>query len=131
MIANQTYSINEDDTLLVAAANGLLSGTSDVDGDPLEVFNHTQPPNGRVTVQKNGSFVYMPNPNYNGQDNFQFIVTDKQGGFTRGTVTIQIGAWPPLMQLLKLTLPSPASLSPLPRCMRVKRVVFFLMCNCP
>lgn len=91
MIVNQSYSIDEDQTLIVPADAGLLRGSSDVDVDVLVVVNTTKPRNGSVTAQRNGSLVYVPNPNYNGQDNFEFTVTDNQGAFVKGVVTIQIG----------------------------------------
>lgn len=91
VVANQSYSLLEDHTLVVSAADGLLRGSSDVDGDPLKVFNLTQPANGKITVQVIGAFVYVPNPNYNGQDSILFTVTDGNGGYTAAVATFTTG----------------------------------------
>lgn len=91
VVENQTYDIDEDQALVVTAANGLLKGAADVENDPLVVVNTTKPANGNLTVQKDGSFVYMPNANFNGQDGFEFTVTDGNGGYAKGVVVISIG----------------------------------------
>lgn len=89
-MTNHTYNISEDQPLTVSAAAGLLQGTSEVEGDPLIVSDHTQPSNGTVTVQPIGSFTYVPDPNFNGQDSFSFVVSDGNGGYSTGLVTIYI-----------------------------------------
>lgn len=90
IIFNQSYTLNEDEKLTVTAANGLLRNASDGDGDPIAVFNSTNPAHGTLVVQPNGSFVYMPYPNYNGQDGFQFVVTDNVF-YVTGLVNITVG----------------------------------------
>lgn len=92
-MVNQNYATNEDQTLTASTANGLLRGSSDVDGDVLQVFNNTATAFGALTVQPNGAFAYVPNPNYNGFDSFVFWVTDNQGGFAKGLVNITVGEW--------------------------------------
>lgn len=91
MVPNKSYTTDEDTALAVSAANGLLKGSYDVDGDPMQVANNTATANGNLTVQSNGAFTYMPYPNYNGFDRFEFWVTDNQGGFTRALVNITVG----------------------------------------
>lgn len=91
VVVNTTFSISEDTVLSVSAADGVLKGAYDVEGDPLVVFNNTRPANGSVTVQRNGSFVYVPNKDYNGVDLFEFTASDGAGGFAKGVVNITIG----------------------------------------
>lgn len=91
MISNQSYAILEDQSLILTSANGLLTGSSDVDGNTLWVSSNTQPGHGTLTVQKNGSFMYVPDANYNGWDSFAFVVTDGTGQYAKGWATIQIG----------------------------------------
>lgn len=91
VISNQSYTIDEDQALVVIAANGLLRGSSDVDGNVIVVVNTTMPANGNLTVQPNGAFTYMPNLNFNGKDGFEFTATDGQGAFVKGVANITIG----------------------------------------
>lgn len=93
IVPNQTYSVGNNMVLEISAANGLLKGAVDVDGDPMEVFNYTQPANGNVTVQKNGAFVYSPKPQFAGTDTISFVVTDNNGGFTAATASVTSGGW--------------------------------------
>lgn len=91
VVVNQVYNGTEDTTLVVNASQGLLKGSSDADNDLLVVVNTTKPRYGNLTVQGDGSFVYVPNLNFNGQDSFQYVVMDGQGGFGKGIVTLLIG----------------------------------------
>lgn len=88
---NQSYSIREDEVLTVPAATGVLRGATDANGDQLEVLSNSLPPNGNISMQLNGSFVYVPNPNFNGVDRFEFVITDNKGGIAKGWAAIQIG----------------------------------------
>ena len=45
-VLDSNYTTPEDTLLVVAAANGLLAGSSDVDGDNITVTNHTARPLG-------------------------------------------------------------------------------------
>src|SRR5262249_19717949 len=64
--ANDTFSVNEDTTLTVDAAGGLLVNDSDIDGDALTPTVTSQPLHGTLTVNPDGSFSYTPEANYNG-----------------------------------------------------------------
>lgn len=90
MISNQSYTTYEDQPLAVTAANGLLRGSYDVDNNPLEVQSNSAPSFGTLTVQKDGSFLYVPNRDYNGWDSFTYVVTDNNGGAVGGVATIRI-----------------------------------------
>ena len=93
VISNQNYTTLEDTNLVVNAANGLLAGSSDVEGDALAVVNTTRPANGTLTVARNGSFTYVPSLHFFGRDSFDYVVTDGNGAFVRASVAITIGAF--------------------------------------
>src|SRR5690554_4275961 len=64
---------------------------NDIDGDVLNYSIATNPVNGTVILDTTtGKFVYTPNPNYNGNDSFDVVVSDGNGGTTTSTVTIEI-----------------------------------------
>jgi predicted outer membrane repeat protein len=95
--APAAYNVNEDTTLTVAAAQGLLSSASDPDTcDTLTVSTTpvSGPTSGIVTIQANGAFTYVPSGNFNGVDTFTYNVLDN-GTATAGpiTATINIGAF--------------------------------------
>lgn len=91
VVFNQSYTINEDQTMFANAYFGLLRGSYDVDNDTLVVLNTTKPSNGNLTVQANGSFTYVPSANFNGFDGFSFWVSDSHGGIVGAVVNITIG----------------------------------------
>ncbi|QZA77772.1 retention module-containing protein [Deefgea tanakiae] len=83
---SQTLATPEDTPI-----SGQLKAT-DSDGDAL-VFNKvTDPSNGTVTVQTDGSWTYTPNKDYNGPDSFQVTVSDGKGG--TDTLTVDIAVTP-------------------------------------
>ena len=73
---DDAYSVNEDTTLTVAAATGVLDGDTDVDGDSLTAVLDIGPSNGTLTLNANGSFTYAPNANCNGSDSFTYHAND-------------------------------------------------------
>jgi len=69
-------------------APGLLANDEDVDNDPLTAISDTLPLNGVLTWHPDGSFVYTPTHNFNGQDSFTYHATD--GLLNSNTVTVNL-----------------------------------------
>jgi lipopolysaccharide export system protein LptA len=84
-----SYQVDEDQTLTVTAALGLLANDIEYDGSALSITANTSTTKGTVTVAANGSFVYTPNANYNGADSFTYTLTDGTFSVT-GTVAITV-----------------------------------------
>jgi VCBS repeat-containing protein len=78
--------VTDEDTPLVIAAPGVLTNDSDVDGDPLTAAVVTEPANGVIALNADGSFTYTPNANYNGIDSFTYAASD-------GTTTTEATAY--------------------------------------
>ncbi|VUZ25498.1 Uncharacterised protein, partial [uncultured Comamonas sp.] len=74
-----------EDTPLVGKVQG-----SDPDGDPLTYTKGSDPKHGTVTVNPDGGYIYVPEPNFHGEDSFTVTVSDGQGGTTTSTVTITV-----------------------------------------
>jgi len=71
-----SYITNED-TPLTITAPGVLNNDDDPDSDPLTATKLTDPENGTLTYfRSNGSFRYMPNPNWFGTDSFTYEADD-------------------------------------------------------
>ncbi len=79
-------SVDEDDSVLIAP----LANDSDPDGDPLEIVSFTDPSNGTLIDNGDGTFTYQPDPDYNGPDSFTYTVSDGQGGTDTATVNITV-----------------------------------------
>ena len=68
----------------------VLDNDTDVDGDPITVEDFTQPANGTVTENLDGTLAYTPDPGFSGTDSFTYTIN---GGDT-ATVTITVVAAP-------------------------------------
>jgi hypothetical protein len=79
-----------DRTLAVDVANGVLGNDLDPEGGQLTASEASGPPNGRVTINLDGSFSYNPDVNFNGDDRFTYRATDPTGKSSTATVTIHV-----------------------------------------
>ncbi len=89
-----SYSTDEDSTLTVNAARGVLANDADAELDTLTVSSAkplTAPAHGSLTLNTNGSLTYKPSANYNGTDTFTYKANDGTvDSPTPATVTITI-----------------------------------------
>ena len=82
--AAQSFAATEE-----TAFHGTLTGT-DVDGDQLTFTLASPAANGAVTVNADGTFDYLPNPNFAGADTFTFAVSDGQATSSPVTATVNV-----------------------------------------
>src|SRR3954447_322130 len=82
------YSVNEDTTLIVPAATGILQNDTDADNDPLSASLLTGPAHGVLVLNGSGAFTYAPAPNYVGPDAFTYRASD--GRATSEPATVQL-----------------------------------------
>ncbi|MEL7334433.1 MAG: Ig-like domain-containing protein, partial [Cyanobacteria bacterium J06560_2] len=82
--------------LTVDVAEGVLANDSDGDGDDLTVAIATDPADGTVALNTDGSFTYTPTDGFGtvDQDSFTYTVSDGNGGEDTGTVAIEAVAAP-------------------------------------
>src|SRR5690606_15872536 len=66
------YSALEDQVLIVAAHDGVLSNDINPDNNPLTAILVSTVSNGILTFNSDGSFDYTPNPDYSGSDSFTY-----------------------------------------------------------
>jgi len=90
--ADDSYTVNQESSLSVSAANGVLANDTDVDGEQLTAIRvaGTGPSNGTLQLAANGSFTYTPNAGFFGDDSFQYDAVDGAGVRSRATVTITV-----------------------------------------
>ncbi|MEI4235532.1 Ig-like domain-containing protein, partial [Roseovarius sp. D22-M7] len=90
VVADETYSTDDGETLTIGAALGLLANDSDPDAaDTIFVQSFTAAGNGDLSVTTDGSFEYTPDPGFVGAETISYTVSD--GTATdQGTLTIDV-----------------------------------------
>jgi hypothetical protein len=68
----------------------LLENASDPDGDALSVRILTQPRHGKLIANADGTFTYVPDPGYLGEDRFTYRVNDGRLDSNTATVTLVV-----------------------------------------
>ncbi|WP_039036287.1 MULTISPECIES: Ig-like domain-containing protein [Pseudoalteromonas] len=93
---NDSYNVNEDNTLVISAENGVLSNDTDPNDDTFTVDDTfiVAPTHGQLLLSIDGSFSYIPDANFNGVDQFQYAAIDSQGASATATVTIIVNSQP-------------------------------------
>ena len=86
---NDSYSTAED-TQLEVNSPGVLNNDSDVEGETLTAVLADSPVHGDLTLNANGSYTYIPDPNYHGTDSFTYQAYDGTAYSTASTVSITI-----------------------------------------
>jgi VCBS repeat-containing protein len=86
------YSTASRTKLIINAATGVLQNDSDIDGNPIAAELVTPTAHGKLTLNADGSFTYVPKGNYNGQDSFVYHATDGAADSNDITVQINVGA---------------------------------------
>ena len=68
----------------------VLGNDTDVDGDTLTVTDASDPANGSVAINGDGTVTYTPDPDFHGTDTFEYQVCDDDGACDIATVTITV-----------------------------------------
>ena len=88
---DDAYTVNEDGTLQVTES-GVLENDVDMDGDTLEAAIKDTTSNGNLMLNVDGSFIYQPNPDFNGVDTFTYKANDGSSDSNLATVTIIVNS---------------------------------------
>jgi len=83
---NDNFTVDEDDVL----SNNVMTNDLGLGDPPVLVVNNTNPVNGNLVINNDGSFTYTPNANYNGNDSFQYTIEDVDGDQSSATVSITV-----------------------------------------
>jgi hypothetical protein len=79
--------------LTVGPGSGVLTG---ITGADTRLDSYTQPTNGRIQINLDGSFTYTPNGGFSGTDVFTYTVIDRYGRTATATVQIVVPSpWVP------------------------------------
>lgn len=85
---DDVFETNEDTPLSVTG--GVLDNDQDVDGNALTASLIEGPAHGTLDFQSDGSFIYTPNPNFNGTDTFTYQASDGASDSNIATVRITV-----------------------------------------
>jgi VCBS repeat-containing protein len=88
-VGDDAYEMAEDGVLGVAAT-GVLANDTDVPCDPLIAVLVAGPSHGQLVLNANGSFTYLPNEDFNGNDTFTYKANDGNDDSSVATVTITV-----------------------------------------
>jgi VCBS repeat-containing protein len=89
---NDSYAVSLNATLNVPAISGVLTNDDDLDGEALIAIIDTPTANGSLTLNPDGSFAYVPNLDFTGQDSFTYHANDGALDSNSATVAIQVVA---------------------------------------
>ncbi|MCA9217165.1 MAG: tandem-95 repeat protein, partial [Planctomycetales bacterium] len=89
---DDSYTATEDQPLIVAVDQGVLSNDSDREGTALVPVVVQQPARGILNFADNGSFIYTPNLNAFGTDSFRYFISDGTDDSEIASVTITVQA---------------------------------------
>jgi gliding motility-associated-like protein len=86
-IANDDFdTINEEEI----STGDLFANDADFINDPVVVISNTDPTNGTVVVNPDGTYTYTPNVDFYGTDTFTYTLEDADGDQDSATVTITV-----------------------------------------
>jgi VCBS repeat-containing protein len=89
-----SYIMNENQSLMVTTANGLLLNDTDAEANALTASVVSNPAHGTLTLNPDGSFTYTPGAGYDGTDSFTYKANDGTADSNVATVTITVEAVP-------------------------------------
>ncbi|MEX2142462.1 MAG: cadherin-like domain-containing protein [Pirellulales bacterium] len=89
---DDNYQVDEDRTLEVSAATGVLANDSGPSGSTLNAALVAGPINGSVNLNADGSFTYTPAHDFFGIDTFTYTASDGQSVSEEATVTITVNS---------------------------------------
>src|SRR5262249_4900137 len=87
--ANDSYTVTQGQTLN-APSPGVLANDSSFSGNPLTAIKVTDPANGTLVLNSNGSFTYTPNASFVGTDSFTYQASDGIASSNAATVSITV-----------------------------------------
>ena len=88
-VATDDTGVTQAGVALTLNTSDLLANDTDADGDPLQFEGFTQPVNGTLVDNSDGTLTYTPNAGFDGADSFDYTVGDGTDSDT-GTVNITV-----------------------------------------
>ncbi len=87
LIANDDSASTDFETPITIVVTG---NDLDPNGDDFTITDYTQPQNGTVSENEDGTLTYTPNDDFCGTDTFTYTITDEFGNTDTATVTVDV-----------------------------------------
>lgn len=87
-IANDDFYNTDEDVSLIVSAPGVLTNDTDIDEDALNAVLVSGPTHGTLLLDADGSFIFTPDPDYFGSDEFTYQAFDGDLNSNYATVTL-------------------------------------------
>jgi VCBS repeat-containing protein len=87
---NDAYEVDEDQTLTVTAAQGVIANDDDPEDDDLTAVLDDEPEHGSLVFSDDGSFQYVPDEDFHGTDGFSYHLSDGHSLSLVAAVTITV-----------------------------------------
>ncbi|MDY6834286.1 MAG: CARDB domain-containing protein [Chloroflexota bacterium] len=107
---DDSYSIGHDD-ILNEPDPGVLKNDSDPDGDEITAVLITEPSDGNLNLESDGSFSYTPDEGFSGTDTFVYKANDGAEDSNPATVYIEVGDDPADVPDLAITKVDPSPIT--------------------
>ena len=88
MAVADNAATDEDSAITLA----VLANDGDADGDSLSVVSVTQGANGAASINADVTVTYTPNGDFNGDDGFDYTISDGNGGIDTASVSVAVVA---------------------------------------
>ncbi|MDJ0817999.1 MAG: Ig-like domain-containing protein, partial [Desulfobacterales bacterium] len=88
--ADDNLNATEDQSIVFSSVTDLLANDSDVNGDALTLAGFTQPINGLLVDNGDGTLTYTPGSDFFGIDSFSYTIDDGNGGTASGMALIVV-----------------------------------------
>ena len=97
--AADNYTTEKNKPLEVGAAEGVLKNDTDEKGHSLTPILVSETAHGSIALNPDGSFIYVPEKRYKGEDSFTYKVSDGVEESSPATVTITVEPNCPLVRV--------------------------------
>ncbi len=87
---NDNLNAIEDQAMTFTSVTDLLGNDSDIDGDTLTLSSFSQPANGSLADNGDGTVTYTSAGNFSGVDSFTYTISDSNGGTAAGAAIIVV-----------------------------------------
>ena len=84
---DDTATVNEDEPVTVDVLDNDGLGM-----EPTTITAVTDPANGTVTINGDGTVTYTPDPDFNGTDTFEYTIEAANGNTSTATVVVNVTA---------------------------------------
>ncbi|MBD2344302.1 DUF4347 domain-containing protein [Anabaena subtropica] len=91
--ANDSFNTDQNTPVIISTA-ALLANDADLDGDNLVVTAATQPKQGNLVNNNDGTYTYTPAEDYYGVDRFTYTISDGQGNTSTAIVNLTVNQFP-------------------------------------